>query len=133
MDATAVALIASSAVNALVPFFNKGLDKIVDKSAEEVFNKRSEIWGKVKGLFAEDELTTLDLFEANPEDAKTQGKLEGKLEEKLKTNPETFNQLDTLIKHLEEMEKHQPAPKNVSNIKNENVHNSFIVNDVKQS
>ena len=133
MEPATIALIASSAVNALVPYFKKGAEKIADKSAEELFNKRAEIWEKVKGLFAADELTTLDLFKENPEDAKTQGKLEGKLEEKLKTDSETFNQLDALIKHLEEMEKRQPAFKNVSNIKNENIHGSFIVNDVKQS
>ena len=40
MEPVTVAVIAASAVKALVPFFSKGAEKFVDKSAEEVFNKR---------------------------------------------------------------------------------------------
>jgi len=132
MEPVTIALIATTAVNALVPFFKKGAEKLVDKSAEEVFNKRTEIWNKVKGLFTADELTTLKLFEENPEDVETQAELRGELKYLLKANPDIADELNELTSKLKELEIKQPSPKNVSEIKNENIHNSFIVNDVNQ-
>ena len=118
MEPVTIALIATTAVNALVPFFKKGAEKLVDKSAEEVFNKRSEIWNKVKGLFAADELTTLKLFEANPEDVETQAELRGELKHLLKANPETAKELDELLKQLPAMQ----AKQNTIDIKgNDNI------------
>lgn len=107
MEPVTIALIATTAVNALVPFFKKGAEKLVDKSAEEVFNKRAEIWNKVKGLFTADELTTLKLFEANPEDVETQAELRGELKHLLKANPETAKELDELLKQLPAMQAKQ--------------------------
>ena len=104
MEPVTVAVIAASAVKALVPFFSKGAEKFVDKSAEEVFNKRSEIWNKVKGLFAEDELTTLKLFENDPENVETQAELRGELKQILKTNPDAADELDKLVKQLPEVQ-----------------------------
>ncbi len=100
MDAATIAIIASNAVSAIATYLDKSADKIVEEGAKEAFNKRAEIWNKVKGLFAPDELTTLKLFEENPEDARIQGKLEGKLEEKLKLNLEVAAELDALLKNL---------------------------------
>ena len=136
MDAITIGTLAASAVGALVPLFKalgeKAMEKAGEKAGEAVMENRSKVLDVVKGLFLEDDLTTLGDLSKNPEDLKIQGKLEGKLEEKLKTNPDTFNKLDELLKRLEEMEKNQPMSKNVSNIKNENIHNSFIRNDVNQ-
>ncbi len=53
-----------------------------------------------KGLFLEDNLTLLNLFEENPNDAKTQGKLESKLEDKLQANPEIAKEFESLLKQI---------------------------------
>lgn len=91
-------------VSAVVPYLAKGADKLlnkaVDEAVEEGFEHRGKIWETVKGLFIEDELTLLNLFEQNPEDAKTQGKLEGKLEDRLKSNPAVAAQLEELLKQI---------------------------------
>jgi hypothetical protein len=97
----AIEIIVPMIVSALIPYFAKGAEKIVDKSAEEIFAQRGKIWESVKGLFVADEMTTLNLFAENPEDAKMQGKLEGKLEERLKDNPETVKDLEALLGKLE--------------------------------
>lgn len=100
MEPATIALIASTAVGALVPLLNKGAEKLVEKGTEEAYAKRAEIWNKVKGLFAEDDLTTLNLFENDPENAATQGELRGELKHLLKANPEITEQLDELLKQL---------------------------------
>lgn len=92
-----IATLAPLVVSALVPLLKKGAEKIVDKAAEESFEQRGKIWSLVKGMFVEDDLTLLNLFEQNPEDAKTQGKLEGKLEDRLKVNPDIAEQLQALV------------------------------------
>lgn len=93
-----ISTLAPLAVSALVPLLKKGAEKLTEKAAEEGFEQRGKIWSLVKGMFAEDDLTLLNLFEQNPEDAKIQGKLEGKLEERLKTNPDIARQLEELVK-----------------------------------
>jgi hypothetical protein len=95
-----ISTLAPLAVAAIVPLLQKGAEKLVDKTAEEGFEQRGKIWNLVKGMFAEDDLTLLHLFEQNPEDARTQGKLEGKLEERLKANPDIAAQLEELIKTI---------------------------------
>lgn len=100
MEPATIALIASTAVSALVPLLNKGAENLVEKGTEEAYAKRAEIWNKVKGLFAEDDLTTLNLFENDPENAATQGELRGELKHLLKANPGIAEELDELLKQL---------------------------------
>jgi len=97
MDFTAI---AAGIVTAIVPYLAKGVEKLVDKTVDEGFEQRGKIWEMAKGLFQEDELTLLNLFEENPSDAKIQGKIEGKLEDKLKANPEIAEKLDSLVKQI---------------------------------
>lgn len=91
-------------VAAVVPYLAKGADKLLNKTVDEAvdkgFEQRGKIWETVKGLFVEDDLTLLNLFEENPADQKTQGKLEGKLEDRLKANPEVAAQLEALLKQI---------------------------------
>jgi hypothetical protein len=93
-------MIAAGVVTALVPYLAKGGEKLVEKVVEEGFEQRSKIWETTKGLFQPDELTLLNLFEQNPNDAKIQGKIEGKLEDKLKANPEIAEKLDLMVKQI---------------------------------
>ncbi|HEY0458710.1 MAG TPA: hypothetical protein VGC97_06115 [Pyrinomonadaceae bacterium] len=44
MEPSTIVLIATTVVNTVVPFLNKGAEKIVEKGAEEAFTKRAEIW-----------------------------------------------------------------------------------------
>jgi hypothetical protein len=92
--------LATGIITALVPYLAKGGEKLAEKIAEEGFEQRSKIWEMAKGLFQEDELTLLNLFEQNPTDERIQGKLEGKLEDKLKANPKIARELDALVKQI---------------------------------
>jgi predicted nuclease with TOPRIM domain len=118
-----IEMLVPTVVGALVPFFKRSFDKIADKSADEIFEQRGKIWDAVKGVFVEDDLTLLRLFEENPDDPKTQGKLEGKLEERLKTNPEAAVKLEELVAKLKEMS---------SEITNEQIEDSTIENEMKR-
>ena len=100
MDTATIAVIASSAVTALAPFLKKGGEKLADKIAEEGFAQRGKIWELVKGIFVEDDLTTLKLFEENPENAETQAELRGELKHVLKAKPEVAEQLNELLKTI---------------------------------
>ena len=120
-----IGAIASAIVSALVPFLKKGGETLANEVAKEGFAQRGEIWQTVKGLFVEDDLTTLDLFADNPEDAKIQGKLEGKLEERLKNQPEIAKELEKLLTELKETGSTQ--------IINENVSDSEIRNRLKRN
>lgn len=93
-------VIAAGIITALVPYLAKGGEKLVDKMVDEGFEQRGKIWEMTKGLFQEDELTLLNLFEENPNDAKIQGKIEMKLEDKLKANPKIAEKLDSLVKQI---------------------------------
>jgi hypothetical protein len=97
MDFTAI---ATGIITALVPYLAKGGEKLVDKVVDEGFQQRSKIWEMTKDLFLEDNLTLLNLFEQNPDDARTQGKLESKLEDKLQANPEIAKQFESLLKQI---------------------------------
>ena len=92
--------IAAGVITALVPYLAKGGEKLVDKIVDEGFEQRGKIWEMTKGLFLEDNLTLLNLFEENPNDAKTQGKLESKLEDKLQANPEIAKEFESLLKQI---------------------------------
>ena len=92
--------IAAGVITALVPYLAKGGEKLVDKIVDEGFEQRGKLWEMTKGLFLEDNLTLLNLFEENPNDAKTQGKLESKLEDKLQANPEIAKEFESLLKQI---------------------------------
>ncbi len=92
--------IAAGVITALVPYLAKGGEKLVDKMVDEGFEQRGKIWEMTKGLFLEDNLTLLNLFEEHPNDAKTQGKLESKLEDKLQANPEIAKEFESLLKQI---------------------------------
>ncbi len=97
MDFTAI---AAGIITALVPYLAKGGEKLVDKVVDEGFAQRGKIWEMTKGLFLEDNLTSLNLFEENPTDPKNQNKLESKLEDKLEANPEIAKEFETLLKQI---------------------------------
>lgn len=121
MDVTALVPVI---VSALVPYFARGAEKIVDKTAEEVFTQRGKIFAAVKSLFLEDELTTLNLFAENPESAEAQAELRGELKHLLKANPETAKSLEEMLARLNEMSS--------SEITNEEIDDSTIDNEMKR-
>lgn len=126
MSITATAL-ATAAVTELVPYvLAKGGEKLIEKAAEEGFEQRGKIWQLVKGLFLEDELTLLNLFEENPEDAKTQGKLEGKIEDRLKQNPEVAAQIEKLLKNI-------PNTQNKQNTITQSGNDNIAAQDINDS
>lgn len=128
MSITVTAL-ATAAVTELVPYvLAKGGDKLIEKAAEEGFEQRGKIWQLVKSLFVEDELTLLNLFEDNPEDARTQGKLEGKIEDRLKENPQIAKLLEELLKEIPQTQNRQNTitQSGSSNIANQDISNSTI-------
>lgn len=100
MDPVTIATIASGAITALAPFFKRGGEKLADKIAEEGFAERGKIWETVKGLFVDEDLTTLKLFEENPENVETQAELRGELKHLLKAKPEVAKELEELLKTL---------------------------------
>jgi len=130
---TLVPIITSTLASYLAKGGEKFAEKLGEKAAEEGFEQRSKIWQLVKDLFAADELTMLDLFAENPEDAKTQGKLEVKLEDRLKDNPEVVGELIDLVNQITELEKNRPMLKNESKIENKKIRNSVVINKVNQS
>ena len=67
--------IAATTIATLVPYLVKGGEKLIDKITDDAIDHRGKLWELTKGLFVEDELTLLNLFKGNPDDAKTQGKL----------------------------------------------------------
>lgn len=87
-------------VSALVPYLAKGAEKLIDKTVDEGFEQRGKIWELVKGAFAEDELTTLNLFAENPDDVEKQAELRGELKHVLKANPDVASQLEELVKQI---------------------------------
>lgn len=118
-------MIAAGVITALVPYLAKGGEKLAEKIAEEGFEQRGKIWDMTKSLFLEDNLTLLNLFEQNPADAKTQGRLEIRLEDKLQANPEIAKEFETLLKQL-------PAEKKTNSVNIQGNENK-VVQDVKDS
>jgi uncharacterized membrane protein len=119
------ATIAFGIYTVVSPFISKGLEKIVEKAAEEGYTERKAIWDKVKGLFVEDELTLLNLFKEAETDEKAKIKLETKLETHLQLNEATAKELDELVKKVQEIEK-----KNSSTVINEDIRNNSKVETV---
>ena len=129
MDPITIAALSASVISALVPFLQKGGEKLVEKAAEEGFNKRGEIWGKVKGLFQGSELITLNLLEGKPESEDFQNVVAKTLETHLEANPAIKTELSELLKQLETIQK-----RNISTIENEDIKaGSRVSNEVKQS
>ncbi len=104
MDAITLGTLAASVVGALVPLFKafgeKAMEKAGEKAGEAVMENRSKVLDVVKGLFLEDDLTTLGDLSKNPEDAETQAELKGELKHLLKANPETAKRLEELLKQI---------------------------------
>jgi N-acetylglucosamine kinase-like BadF-type ATPase len=123
------ATIAMGIYKIVSPFISKGIEKIVDEAAKDGYTERKAIWDKVKGLFAQDELTLLNLFKEAETDIKAQGKLEGKIETHLESNPATAKELETLINTVKEIER-----RNTSTVINEDIKSgSEVINDVNQT
>jgi hypothetical protein len=123
------ATVAMGIYTIVSPFISKGIEKIVDEAAKEGYTERKAIWDKVKGLFAQDELTLLNLFKAAETDVKAQGKLEGKIETHLESNPDIAKELEALVKTVKEIER-----RNVSNVINEGITGgSEVINEVNQT
>nr|HQU85348.1 hypothetical protein [Pyrinomonadaceae bacterium] len=87
MDPVTITAIATAAVSALSPLFKKAGEKIADKAGEEIFAQRGAIWETVKGLFPDNELTELKLFEKYPDNKDMQTEAAAKIGEKLAANP----------------------------------------------
>ena len=104
MDAITIGTLAASVVGALVPLFKafgeKAMEKAGEKAGEAVMENRSKVLDVVKGLFLEDDLTTLGDLSKNPESAEKQAELKGELKHLLKANPETAKQLEKLLKQI---------------------------------
>lgn len=96
--------IAAATVTALIPFLQKGgeklAEKIGEKTAEEGFQQRKAIWETVKNLFIGDEITTLNLLAENPNDVEKQAEFKGELKYLLKNNPDIARQLEEMIKPI---------------------------------
>jgi hypothetical protein len=123
------ATIAMGIYTIVSPFISKGIEKIVDEAAKDGYTERKAIWDKVKGLFAQDELTLLNLFKAAETDVKAQGKLEGKIETHLELNHATAKELETLVNTVKEIER-----RNVSAVINEGITGgSEVINEVNQT
>ena len=121
-----ISTLAPLVVSALVPLLQKGAEKITEKAAEEGFAQRGKIWNLVKGMFAEDELTLLNLFEQNPENVETQAELRGELKHLLKANPDIAGQIDELIKQI-------PQSPGKQNTINQSGSNNTAIQDVSSS
>lgn len=118
--------IAPQVITALIPFLVKGAEKVAEKSAEEGFEQRSKIWQAVKGLFQDDDLTILSLFEANPEDQSIQGRIEEKINTNLKQNPDVVERLEELLKQI-------PTTQFKQNLLNQSGSNNVANQDISNS
>jgi hypothetical protein len=110
------ATIAMGIYTIVSPFISKGIEKIVDEAAKDGYTERKAIWDKVKGLFAQDELTLLNLFKEAETDDEKKDELKSDLKHLLKSAPETAKELETLVNTVKEIEK-----RNASTIINEGI------------
>lgn len=125
MDYATIATMALTALSPLVKIgFEKGFEKLGEKTAEAGFNERQAIWEKIKGLFQADDLTLLNLLQDAGSDVKAQGKLEGKLETHLEAHPEVAKDLETILTKLKESSS--------TKITNEEIADSEIKNRLKR-
>jgi hypothetical protein len=94
------AAIASTIISALSPFAVKGIEKIVEKSAEEGFNQRRAIFDRVKELFGYDEPILLNLLQDAKSNPEKKGEFKGELKAHLQSHPDIALQLQELLKEL---------------------------------
>lgn len=116
--------IATLTLSALSPLVVKGIEKLVEKTAEEGFNERKAIWQRVKELFKTDDLTLLNLLsdaESNPE---KRGELKGELKAKLEFNPQLTKELEVLLTKLQTSS---------TTITSEEITDSALENEIKRS
>lgn len=87
-----------------------------------------EIYQKVKGILTDDELISLNLLEANPENKELQDKVAGQLKAHLETNPAIAEEVEVLIAKLRVVETKQNALSQTGddNIALQDVHGSKI-------
>ena len=97
------AAIASTIISALSPFAVKGIEKIVEKSAEEGFNQRRAIFDRVKELFKYDEPILLNLLQDAKSDPEKKGELKGELKAHLQSHPDIALQLQELLKEIPQL------------------------------
>ena len=90
----AIEVLAASLVTALA---TKAFEKAGEKVGEESGTIALSL---IKGLFAPDELITLNLSADALQDPKAQGKLEAKLEDRLTAHPDIAKQLEALLAQL---------------------------------
>ena len=94
----AIGTLATALVTALATkAFEKAGEKVGEKSGETLLSL-------VKGLFAPDELITLNLSAEALQDPKAQGRLEAKLEDRLATHPDIAKQLEAWLEQLPKVE-----------------------------
>ena len=89
IETLATALVTALATKA----FEKAGEKVGEKSGETALSL-------VKGLFAPDELITLNLSAEALQDPKAQGRLEAKLEDRLAAHPDIAKQLEAWLEQL---------------------------------
>ena len=87
-----------------------------------------EIYQKVKSILTEDELISLNLLEANPENKELQEKVAGQLKTHLETNPAIAEEFKVLIAKLRALGTKQNALSQTGddNIALQDVHGSKI-------
>jgi hypothetical protein len=94
----AIETLATALVTALASkAFEKAGEKVGEKSGETALSL-------VKGLFAPDELITLNLSAEALQDPKAQGRLEAKLEDRLAAHPDIAKQLEAWLEQLPKVE-----------------------------
>lgn len=100
MEATTILALATSAINAITPFLQKGGEKLTEKVVEEGFEQRSQIWESVKSLFIGDDLITLGLMEKYPDNEDIKKEVTTRLADRLKENPDVAGRLEELLKQI---------------------------------
>ena len=100
MEATTILALATSAINAITPFLQKGGEKLTEKVVEEGFEQRSQIWESMKSLFIGDDLITLGLMEKYPDNEDINNEVKVRLADRLKENPDVARHLEELLKQI---------------------------------
>jgi len=104
-----IAILASGAVSALVPYLIKGGEAIAGEAGKNLFS-----WVKEKLHLVKKE-KDLNSFLQNPEDAKIQGRVEVILEDLLSNNKVLIDELSKLTERAQEETTNIVGSKNVVN------------------
>lgn len=86
-----IALLATSAVTALIPYLKKGMESVSEEAGKGLWSWISE---KFKG---QNKQSDLEALKAKPDDARIQGKIESTLETILIQNEVLANELTKLV------------------------------------